>query len=160
MKKLSSTFEVWACDIYEQALSIARKNAEAANVLVDFILLYFLDEKQRAQLPRIDFIISNPPYVPIKDKDSMNQNVVNYEPHNALFVPDNDPLIFYNAIADFGKEKLNEGGVIFMELNENLAQPVNELFKIKGFTSVELRKDMQGKNRMLRASISIPIKSD
>ena len=150
-KHLPSSYEVVACDINQQVLSIARKNAEAANVSVDFIVLDFLNEKQRAQLPPIDFIISNPPYVPKRDKDSMNPNVVNYEPHNALFVPDNDPLIFYNAIADFGKEKLIEGGTIYVELYENLGYPVAELFRSKGYPNTELKKDMQGKNRMLKA---------
>ena len=97
----------------------------------------------------------NPPYVPLKDKDSMRANVINYEPHLALFVPDNDPLIFYNAIADFGKEKLNEGGAIYVELHEILGNSVAGLFKSKGFPITELKKDMQGKTRMLRTESGV-----
>ena len=82
----------------------------------------------------------------------MNENVINYEPHTALFVADNDPLIFYKAIADFANEKLNDGGNIFVELHEDLSNSVTELFKSNGFPATELRKDMQGKERMLKAS--------
>ena len=79
----------------------------------------------------------------------MNRNVVDYEPHTALFVPDNDPLIFYRAIADFAKENLYPGGLIFVEIHETSGEKVTELFRLEGF-SVELRKDMQVKDRMIK----------
>jgi release factor glutamine methyltransferase len=81
----------------------------------------------------------------------MKENVLNYEPHVALFVPDNDALVFYKAIADFGKEKLQENGKIFVEIHENLGDAVTKVFQSKGYTT-ELRKDMQGKERMVRAA--------
>ena len=151
-KHLPTETKVLACDTNEQILAIARKNAEVAEVSIDFTVLDFLDKKQRTQLPQFDIIISNPPYVPLKDKDTMKENVVNYEPHNALFVPNNDPLVFYTAIADFAKEKLNEGGTIYVELHENLGNRVVELFRSKGFPITELKIDMQGKDRMLKAT--------
>ena len=150
-RNLPPAFEVLACDINEEALTISRKNADYAGVFIDFIGLDFLDEKQREQLPAVDIIISNPPYVPLNDKKKMKENVVNYEPHTALFVPDNDPLIFYKAIANFGKEHLNDGGTVFVELHEDLSNSVIELFKSNGYPATELRKDMQGKDRMLKA---------
>lgn len=81
----------------------------------------------------------------------MKKNVADHEPPTALFVPDNDPMIFYNAIADFGHEKLNKGGSIYVEIHENLGEPVRNLFVSKGY-SVELKKDMQGKDRMVKAA--------
>ena len=154
-KFLPVEFEVWACDINDQVLTVARKNADDNGVLIDFVGLDFLDEKQREQLPHVDIIVSNPPYVPERDKNMMKENVVNYEPHSALFVPNEDSLIFYKAIADFGKEKLQTGGNVFVEIHENLGKAVTELFEQKGY-SVELRKDMQGKERMIKAASPPP----
>ena len=115
----------------------------------DFVPIDFLDRNQWKQLPRFDIIVSNPPYVPEKDKEQMSQNVLNYEPHKALFVHDNDALIFYNAIADFGKEHLHQHGRIFVEIHENLGEKVVQLFQSKNYTT-ELKKDMQGKDRIVK----------
>ncbi|MFI5185354.1 MAG: peptide chain release factor N(5)-glutamine methyltransferase [Chitinophagales bacterium] len=145
--------EIWACDISEEVLNIARMNADALNATIDFIPLDFLDTDQRKQLPQIDLIVSNPPYVPQKDKIEMGKNVVTHEPPIALFVPDEDPLIFYAAIAEFGKEKLNQNGKIYVEIHENLGTQVMNLFRSKGYQSVEIKKDLQGKNRMIKASL-------
>ena len=152
-KNLSSEFEVWACDINDQVLTVARKNADDHNALVDFVAMDFLDAAQRKQLPHVDIIVSNPPYVPLRDKDQMKGNVTRYEPGIALFVPDDDPLIFYEAIADFGKEKLHENGQIFVEIHESLGAAVVQLFRSRGYSSVELKKDMQGKDRMVRVGL-------
>jgi release factor glutamine methyltransferase len=152
-KNLSSQFEVWACDINDQALTVARKNADDHKALVDFVAMDFLDAAQRKQLPHVDFIVSNPPYVPLRDKDQMKRNVTRYEPGIALYVPDDNPLIFYEAIADFGKEKLYENGQIFVEIHESLGPRVVELFRSKSYSAVELRKDMQGKDRMVRIEL-------
>ena len=150
-KQLPQFFETWACDINDQVLTIARKNADELHALVDFVAMDFLDAAQRRQLPQVDVIVSNPPYVPLRDKNGMNPNVVDFEPHTALFVPDNDPLIFYRAITGFAKEKLYPGGLIFVEIHESSGKNVTELFRLEGF-SVELGKDMQGKDRMLKCS--------
>lgn len=150
LKRKIRKAEVWSCDISETALAVARKNANNLGVDVNFVLLDFLDKEKRKSLPNFDIIISNPPYVPEKDKQQMQPNVVNYEPHTALFVPDNDALIFYEAIAEFGQEHLNQKGVIYAEIHEALATAVTDLFYSKGY-AVEIKKDMQDKERMIKA---------
>ena len=104
--------EMWACDVSDEALNVARINADALHAAIDFVPVNFLDEQQRKQLPRVNVIVSNPPYVPEQEKGGMKRNVIEHEPSIALFVPNNDPLIFYNSIADFGNENLLEGGNI------------------------------------------------
>jgi len=143
--------EMWACDVSDEALNVSRLNADSLHATVDFLPLDFLDEKQRQQLPRVDVIVSNPPYVPRQDKNEMKKNVIEYEPATALFVPDSDPVIFYNAIADFGNEKLNKGGAIYVEIHEALGERVKNLYEAKGYKSLELKQDLQGKDRMVKA---------
>jgi len=143
--------EVWACDISDQALNIARINADALQATIDFVPLNFLDPGQRKQLPNVDVIVSNPPYVPQNEKTEMKRNVVEYEPSTALFVTDDDPLIFYKAIAEFGREKLNKGGPIYAEIHENLGEPIKALFLSEGYQTVQLKKDLQEKDRMIKA---------
>jgi release factor glutamine methyltransferase len=145
--------EIWGCDVSDEALNVARMNADALNATIDFVPLDFLDPHQRKQLPHVDIIASNPPYVPQSDKNEMKKNVLEFEPATALFVPDNDSLVFYNAIADFGKEKLNDKGNIYVEINESLGDQVKNLFQSKGYSSVELKKDLQGKDRMIKVSL-------
>lgn len=144
--------EMWACDISDEALNVARVNADALHATIDFVPLNFLDPDQRKQLPRVDVIVSNPPYVRQLDKTEMKKNVIEYEPPVALFVPNDDPLTFFNSIADFGKENLHESGSIYVEIHEDLGDKVENLFRAKGYDSIELKKDMQGKERMVRAS--------
>lgn len=151
LKKTMPKAEVWACDVSEKALNVARRNGSALNIRVDFQGINFLDETQQKQLPTVDIIVSNPPYVPEKDRKEMHPNVVDHEPAIALFVPDNDALIFYRALAGFGKKRLYNNGSIYLEIHESLGADVVTLFKENGYESVELRKDMQGKNRMVRA---------
>jgi release factor glutamine methyltransferase len=151
LKRKLRKAEVWSCDVSEAVLQVAKKNAETLGADVHFLLLDFLNEEKRKQLPSFDIIISNPPYVPEKDKQQMQPNVIKYEPHTALFVPDNDALVFYKAIAEFGKEHLNTNGVIYAEIHEDLGEPVFAVFKSKGYFT-EIKKDMQGKERMLKAS--------
>jgi release factor glutamine methyltransferase len=150
LKRKLRKAEVWSCDVSEAALQVAKKNAEALGVDVNFFQLDFLNKEKREQLPLFDIIISNPPYVPEKDKQQMRPNVLNHEPHIALFVPDNDALIFYQAIAAFGKDHLNPGGVIYTEIHEDLSEDISSLFKSNGYNT-ELKKDMQGKERMVKA---------
>lgn len=150
LKKKLPGIEMWACDVSDEALNVARLNADALHATIDFVPLNFLDVQQRKQLPRVDVIVSNPPYVPEKDKSEMKKNVVEHEPPVALFVPNNDPLIFFNCIADFGNEKLLERGSIYIEIHEDFADKVRSIFRSKGYGSVELKKDLQGKDRMLK----------
>ncbi len=153
-KNLPMHFETWACDINDQVLTVARKNADDHHALVDFVPMDFLDDGQRNQLPHIDLIVSNPPYVPLRDKDTMHDNVVQFEPHTALFVPDDNVLVFYEAIARYGREKLYPGGTIYVEIHESLGKKVADVFAANHFSNIELKKDMQGKDRMIRCAIS------
>jgi len=150
LKKAMPKAEVWGCDVSEEALNVARRNGSTLNIRVDFQGLNFLDEAQQKHLPTVDIIVSNPPYVPLKDKEQMQPNVVAHEPHTALFVPDNDPLVFYRALAEFGKKRLYESGTIYMEIHEGLANEVVTLFNKQGYSNIELKKDMQGKDRMVK----------
>lgn len=151
LKKAMPKAEVWGCDISDAALNVARRNGSELDIRVDFQGLDFLDAGQRRQLPTVDVVVSNPPYVPQHESETMRPNVVKHEPHTALFVDNNDPLIFYKALMDFGKERLYKGGSIYLEVHEDFGKEVSELFRIKGY-EVELRKDMQGKDRMIKVS--------
>jgi release factor glutamine methyltransferase len=155
LKRKLRKAEVSACDISEAALEVAKKNATTLGADVNFLWLDFLNKEKRQQLPSFDIIISNPPYVPEKDKQHMRPNVLDYEPHTALFVPDNDALVFYKAIAEFGKDHLNPGGAIFVEIHEDPGVAVSALFHSNGYNE-ELKKDMQGKERMLKAVFRVP----
>lgn len=151
LKQQMPLAEVWGCDASDAALTVARRNGSELDIRVDFVALDFLDSAQRRQLPTVDIIVSNPPYIPLSEKESMQPNVVAHEPHRALFVPDNDALVFYKALADFGKERLYTGGSIYAEIHENLGAAVVQLFESEGYQQVELKKDMQGKDRMVKA---------
>jgi release factor glutamine methyltransferase len=142
--------EVWGCDLSDEALNVARRNGSDNNIRVDFQGVDFLDDRQQRLLPSVDILVSNPPYIPLKDKGTMHDNVLRYEPHTALFVPDDDALLFYRAIAQFGQKRLHEGGRIYLEIHEDLGDAVTQLFRKEGYSSIELRKDMQGKDRMVR----------
>ena len=152
LKKTMAKAEVWGCDVSEEALNVARRNSSALDLRVDFQGLNFLEEGQQKQLPTVDIIVSNPPYVPEKDRQQMHPNVLEYEPSIALFVPNNDPLIFYQSIALFGKKRLYDGGSIYLEIQESLGMDVVHLFEENGYENVQLQKDMQGKDRMVKAS--------
>lgn len=150
LKKRLSKSNVVSCDISKDALEVARLNANTLGLEVDFIELDILNEEERARLGRFDFIVSNPPYIPVQEKEKMDKNVVAYEPSLALFVPDNDALLFYRAIAETGKNHLNEDGMILVEMHEDLSGPCEELFRSMGY-STEIKKDLFGKERMLKA---------
>ncbi|RYH14765.1 peptide chain release factor N(5)-glutamine methyltransferase [archaeon] len=119
LKRRLGKAQVWGCDLSTGALFLAKENAKNLGVDVNFLEIDFLSEQQRAALPVFDVIISNPPYIPESDKSSMHANVLDYEPHMALFVPNDDALIFYKAIADFGKDHLTRNGSIYMEIHED-----------------------------------------
>jgi release factor glutamine methyltransferase len=150
LKKSLPKAEVWGCDISDEALNVARRNGSALDVRVDFQGIDFLDEAQQKSLPTVDIIVSNPPYIPLSDKNEMHENVVVYEPHTALFVPNNDTLLFYKAIAHFAKKRLYENGFIYLEIHEGLGREVANLFKDEGYENITLKKDMQGKDRMVK----------
>lgn len=139
---------ITAIDISENALSLASENAALHHAHIQFTRLDFLDESQWTNLPMFDIIISNPPYIPIREKDKLAKNVTDYEPHLALFVPNKSPLIFYEKIAAFGKTNLLHNGRIYLETHEDYAAEVAAIFK-PHYESVNVMKDMQGKERMV-----------
>lgn len=150
LKKTMPKAEVWGCDVSEEALNVARRNGSDLDIRVDFQGIDFLEEAQHKLLPTVDIIVSNPPYIPVAEKHEMKANVIAHEPHTALFVPDDDALAFYKAIIQFSKKRLFEGGSIYLEIHENLGEAVANLFRDAGYKNVELRKDMQEKDRMIK----------
>jgi release factor glutamine methyltransferase len=152
LKKKMPHAEIYACDISEGALAVAQKNAATQQTAVHFLSADFLDDTTWSTLPAIDIIVSNPPYIPHHNQNSMLQNVLAYEPHLALFVPNEDPLQFYHAIARFAQQKLLPGGCIFVEIHEDLGEQTKALFESKGFVA-EVKKDFQGKERMVKANV-------
>lgn len=150
LKRKMPRAEIWGCDTSDGALTVARRNGSKLDVRVDFVGLDFLDPAQRRQLPTVDIVVSNPPYIPLSDKASMQPNVLNHEPHLALFVPNEDPLLFYRALAHFGHQRLYEGGALYMEIHEELGPAVCQLMQAEGYQP-SLRKDLQGKDRMVKA---------
>ncbi|HEY9000594.1 MAG TPA: peptide chain release factor N(5)-glutamine methyltransferase [Mucilaginibacter sp.] len=154
LKKNLPDAQVSAIDISSEALQTAKENAELNKVNVNFIRADILNLKSEIENPKFEIIISNPPYVTLEDKKQMHTNVTDFEPHAALFVPEDDPLIFYKAIADFASTHLEKGGLLFFEINESYGKQIIELLSSKKFTNIELRKDMSGKDRMIKAAYS------
>ena len=151
LKKKFPVANVSAVDVCSEALFIATENAIQHNAEVNFILLDFLDEENWKDFGMFDIIVSNPPYVKQGEKNSMHDRVTSFEPHLALFVPDTDALLFYRKLSAFAIQHLDPGGSLFVETNETLGKEVEDLFRSAGFTNVQLKKDMQGKDRMVRA---------
>jgi len=149
-KKFPST-QIHALDISEAALNIARQNAQSNNAEVSFYTADILNEKTLGQLQLFDVIVSNPPYVKRSEAEEMNTNVFLYEPHLALFVPDEDPLLFYKHISGFALSHLKPSGKLYLEINETLSEEVSGLLESKNFISIEIKKDLQGKARMVKA---------
>ncbi len=154
LKRRLRKAKVTAVDISEGALTVAKRNAAKMGAEVEFTQLDILDLAGWTVLEPTDIIISNPPYIPENNKASMHPNVLAFEPHNALFVPDQDALLFYKAIIALAKTKLNAEGLLFFEIHEDLGPEVTELLSIEGFAS-EIKKDMQGKDRMVMGRRSL-----
>lgn len=150
LKRRLRKADVWAVDISPGALQVAGQNAEKLGTPVVFKQLDILDESNWSQLPQFDMIISNPPYVPQKDRLTMQSNVLDFEPHTALFVPDADALLFYKKIAAFARCHLLPGGQLYFEIHASRGQEMLRMLAGAGYTT-ELRKDMQGNDRMIRA---------
>jgi release factor glutamine methyltransferase len=151
IKNKIAELNVHAIDISEAALEVAKKNAEILNTEIHFQQLDILNEDDWKKLPTFDIIASNPPYIKQSEAEAMNKNVLAFEPHIALFVEDDDALLFYKAIMQFAKQKLNENGLLFFEVNESLGNETKRLLEENGFVA-ELKKDMQQKERMIKAS--------
>jgi len=159
LKKNLPLAQVSAIDISEGALHTAKENADLNDVHLQFIQADILDAAtthyspltthRSTPLTTHHIIVSNPPYVTLDDKRQMHTNVTDFEPHTALFVPEDDPLLFYRAIADFASGNLTPGGYLFFEINESLGNETVELLRDKHFTDIELRQDMSGRDRMI-----------
>jgi len=148
LKSRLNKAEVFGVDVSENALKVARQNALKNNLDVGFFQSDILKWNE-FEWKNFDVIVSNPPYIRESEKLQMHPNVLNFEPGNALFVNDNDPLVFYRAISAFSKKYLAENGKLFFEINENLGLEMNELLLEYGFRDIEMRKDINCKTRMV-----------
>lgn len=147
--------KVYALDVSKKALQIAKQNAVLNNVKIECIeadVLTCCHAELVSVSHKFDVIVSNPPYVREQEKTQMKSNVLNNEPHLALFVKDNDPLLFYNAISDFAINNLNANGMLFFEINEYLGKNMIQLLKQKQFKNIELKQDIFKKDRMIIGS--------
>lgn len=144
---------VTGADISAAALSIAKRNAVSNNVKVNWINIDILSDDSLSLLDCYDCIVSNPPYVMEKEKIHMERNVLDYEPSVALFVPDDDPLLFYKRIAYIGKQKLNQGGILYFEINEQCGSLVKSMLEKSGYREIELMIDNYGKDRYIKARL-------
>jgi len=141
--------EVFAIDVSDKALATAQKNAEINEVNVTFLEKNILETDDLEQ--QFDIIVSNPPYVRELEKQEIKKNVLDNEPHLALFVDDNDALVFYRKIAQLAIKNLSPNGQLFFEINQYLGKEMIELLENMGFKNIELRKDIYGNNRMIKA---------
>ena len=151
--KLLKDSVVTAIDVSEKALEVAKKNAEANGVNVNFIKDDILKSKNpELHNSKFDIIVSNPPYVCDSEKSEMRANVLDYEPSTALFVSDNDPLIFYRKILEFAQKSLKPGGEVWFEINEKFGEEMRNLSLEMGFGNIEIIKDFRERDRIVRAT--------
>ena len=149
LAKLLGQAEVEAWDVSEEALQVARRNAERNQVDVLFRKIDVLGDVPEGM--QYDVIVSNPPYIAEKEKSQMEHNVLDWEPSIALFVPDEDPLLFYRRIAQLGGSMLKKGGSLYYEINQAYGQETMGMLASMGYQSIELRKDVWGNDRMVKA---------
>ena len=148
LAKNLTSLNISAIDISPEALLIARQNAILNKVTIEFIELDILNAESLPQ--EYDVIISNPPYVRELEKEEIKNNVLENEPHLALFVADENPLIFYNKIADLAKQQLSKNGMLFFEINQYLGKETINMLVKKGFKNIQLKKDLFGNDRMIK----------
>lgn len=149
LKKNLPLSEVFAIDISNEAIQVAQKNANDNEVEINFLQKNILEINDLKS--NFDIIISNPPYVRELEKLEMAPNVLDNEPHLALFVPDNNPLLFYEKITEIALKNLTEDGMLFFEINQYLSEETKKMIENKGFKNVTLRKDLQENYRMILA---------
>lgn len=145
--------EISALDVSEAALEIARKNARENSVAIHFFKTDILAIGSELAKEKFDVIVSNPPYIPPSEGLEMKANVLDFEPHVALFTPEEDPLLFYKAIAKFAKTNLNAEGVLYFEINRRFSKELKVYLENLGFEKVEVYRDMQGADRMVEARL-------
>lgn len=148
IKKNLPASKLTAIDISMDALALALENSTLYNTHINFLQMDFLDESTWPALPAFDIIISNPPYIHLNEKEKLDKNVTGFEPHLALFVPNDSALIFYEKIAAFGRDHLLPGGKIYLETHEDHAIETAALF-MKDYQTVMIKKDIYGKERMI-----------
>ena len=148
LAKNLTSLNISAIDISTEALLIAKQNAILNKVTIEFIELDILNTESLPQ--EYDIIISNPPYVRELEKEEIKNNVLENEPHLALFVSDENPLIFYNKIADLAKQQLSKNGMLFFEINQYLGKETINMLVKKGFKNIQLKKDLFGNDRMIK----------
>lgn len=150
IKKFAPQHQVYAVDVSAEALTIAKKNASSLGVAIDFKEMNFINKNNWAILPNFDIIVSNPPYIPGDEIVQMDEVVTKHEPHLALFVPDQKPLLFYEAIVEFAKEKLNPNGKVFLEIHQQLGKETQALFQDYA-KHTQIKKDINGNDRIVIA---------
>lgn len=143
--------EITAIDMSASSLEVAKRNAENLELPVNFQQIDMMEKEQTARLAAYDVIVSNPPYVREQEKAFMQKNVLDYEPENALFVPDSDALKFYRLIADFCVKHLIDNGTLYLEINEAMPNELIELLKEYQFSDILVKKDINEKARMVKA---------
>ena len=151
LKSTLSEASIWSLDASEDALALARENARMLRADVHFLHVDVLDDPSLPGIPEVDIIVSNPPYVLENDRADMRPNVIDWEPHMALFVEGSDPLLFYHRIAELGLMKLSERGQVFVEIQETMSDAVVSLFRARGYREIEARRDLSGRDRMVKA---------
>jgi release factor glutamine methyltransferase len=151
LKSIFSESNVIGLDISMDALSLAQENSKLNNLNVDFIHADILNINDNLLNKKYDCIVSNPPYIPSNERETMAENVLNFEPEISLFVENDNPILFYEAIVKYAKSNLSENGILFFEIHPDFSAEISDLLNLKGFINIELRKDLQGKNRMIKA---------
>lgn len=148
IKNVLSSAKVTGLDVDIEAMSLAKENATSLKLDVEFLQHDILSYE--GLIKGWDIIVSNPPYIPVKEKSQMAKHVLEYEPELALFTTDKNPLVFYEKIADFAVEKLDENGWLYFETHESKADSVIRILENRKFKEITVRKDLQGKDRMIR----------
>lgn len=149
IKKRLPEAEVWAVDISPEALKVANINAENESCAVRFMEVDIFNAENLFPHHSFDIIVSNPPYITPSEKSKMAVNVLNHEPHLALFIPEEKPLLYYEAIADFAKVHLCKGGKLYFEINRRFSQELKAYLVKSGFIDVKIHQDMHGADRMV-----------
>ncbi len=140
-----------AVDVSTDALAVATENARNSGARIEFYVQDFLVESNWPQLPVPHILVSNPPYIALAEQNAMHDRVLNQEPHLALFVPDEDPLLFYRKLAGFAMQRMQTESLVYAEINEALGKETRSLWEETGLTEIIVKKDLQGKDRMIRA---------
>ncbi len=151
LRRRLSNSRVWGIDISKEALNIARRNAQKFAPSVEFIEGDALGDFSQCVDGKVDVVVSNPPYIPISHRELMRPNVTEHEPSIALFVDDNDPLLFYRSIARRARTMLRKGGKLYFEIYENFANEMRVMLSSEGYSNIVVREDFRGKQRMVCA---------